>query len=275
LKNKEIKGVKMKLSEKDEFARDIVSEKEMVSATISICSDYGKRYEFKKPSFTYDYLYINDDGYVYGRVYNDIQKVWKEKKWNKETGKVYGSGDATYFNLVPVKQESDVDDIDVVNISESPKVCDGMWNGYYIEAIQEAYDLLVSDGYIPKYGTIEYKIIVIRDNLFTGTNHLNGDYKPLYIVDGKLSETPTSVGKEDFTVTEVKDNKYDRLISGKHNNSCVVDVYDVLKAFEVTNPALQHLIKKALCVGIRGHKDASEDLQDIIDSAVRAKELEK
>ena len=80
---------------------------------------------------------------------------------------------------------------------------------------------------------------------------------------------------EDFTVTEVKDNKYDRLISGENNNSCVVDVYDVLKAFEVTNPALQHLIKKALCVGTRGHKDASEDLQDIIDSAIRAKELEK
>ena len=52
------------------------------------------------------------------------------------------------------------------------------------------------------------------------------------------------------------------------------DVYDVLKAFEVTNPALQHLIKKALKVGKRGHKDIETDLQDIIDSAVRAKELE-
>ena len=52
------------------------------------------------------------------------------------------------------------------------------------------------------------------------------------------------------------------------------DVYDVLKAFEVTNPALQHLIKKALKVGNRGHKDIATDLQDIIDSAVRAKELE-
>ena len=81
--------------------------------------------------------------------------------------------------------------------------------------------------------------------------------------------------KEDFTVTEVKQNKYHRIINGKNGNSCIVDVYDVLKAFEVTNPALQHLIKKALCVGIRGHKDASEDLQDIIDSAIRAKELEK
>ena len=80
---------------------------------------------------------------------------------------------------------------------------------------------------------------------------------------------------EDFTVTEFKQNKYDRIIKGKDSNSCIVDVYDVLKAFEVTNPALQHLVKKALCVGIRGHKDTSEDLQDIIDSAIRAKELEK
>ena len=52
-----------------------------------------------------------------------------------------------------------------------------------------------------------------------------------------------------------------------------VDVYDVLSAFNVTNPALQHLIKKALAVGQRGHKDEGEDYQDIIDSAKRAKEL--
>lgn len=52
-----------------------------------------------------------------------------------------------------------------------------------------------------------------------------------------------------------------------------VDVYDVLQAFNVTNPALQHLIKKALAVGQRGHKDAAEDYQDVIDSAKRAKDL--
>lgn len=64
-------------------------------------------------------------------------------------------------------------------------------------------------------------------------------------------------------------NKYQREIKP----GVFVDVYDVLKAFDVTNPALQHLVKKALAVGQRGHKDAAEDLQDIIDSAVRAKEL--
>lgn len=64
------------------------------------------------------------------------------------------------------------------------------------------------------------------------------------------------------------ENKYHRKLKGRE-----VDVYDVLKAFEVTCPALQHLIKKALCVGIRGHKDEAQDLQDIIDSAQRAMEL--
>lgn len=52
------------------------------------------------------------------------------------------------------------------------------------------------------------------------------------------------------------------------------DVYDVLMAWNVTNPALQHLIKKALQAGDRGHKSREQDLQDIIDSAIRAKELE-
>ena len=73
-----------------------------------------------------------------------------------------------------------------------------------------------------------------------------------------------------YRVVEAKEetkaaNKYDTPIG---------DVYDVLKAFNVTNPALQHLIKKALKVGKRGHKDIETDLQDIIDSAVRAKQLE-
>ncbi len=52
-----------------------------------------------------------------------------------------------------------------------------------------------------------------------------------------------------------------------------VDVYDVLKAFDVTCPALQHLIKKALKAGNRGHKTTAEDLADIVASAKRAEEM--
>lgn len=73
--------------------------------------------------------------------------------------------------------------------------------------------------------------------------------------------------------------KYQKLIRGKDIDgrvaSVVVDVYDVLTAWEVQNPALQHLIKKALQPGARGHKDLVSDLKDIIASAQRALELEQ
>lgn len=54
-----------------------------------------------------------------------------------------------------------------------------------------------------------------------------------------------------------------------------VDVYDVLHAFSVTNSALQHLIKKALAPGQRGHKDRATDMDEIVQSAIRARELEQ
>lgn len=66
--------------------------------------------------------------------------------------------------------------------------------------------------------------------------------------------------------------------NSKYTRQCkgvTIDVYDVLQAFEVTNPALQHLVKKALCAGLRGHKDRQQDLNEILESAKRAIELEK
>jgi len=77
-----------------------------------------------------------------------------------------------------------------------------------------------------------------------------------------------SVLDESIKEEDKPKNKYHRDLKG-----VTVDVYDVLKAFEVTDPALQHLIKKALCAGLRGHKNKDQDLQDILDSAKRAVEL--
>lgn len=67
-------------------------------------------------------------------------------------------------------------------------------------------------------------------------------------------------------------NKYQRTVVNKHG-SLVIDVYDVLDAWGVTNPALAHMIKKALQPGERGHKDAHEDYADIVASAKRAQEV--
>jgi len=69
-------------------------------------------------------------------------------------------------------------------------------------------------------------------------------------------------------------NKYLRVIS-KGNTSLMVDVYDILKAFNVTCPATQHAIKKLLMPGMRGHKDTTADLTEALVSIERAIEMAK
>lgn len=54
-----------------------------------------------------------------------------------------------------------------------------------------------------------------------------------------------------------------------------VDVYDVLHSFNVTNPAIQHAIKKLLKGGERGYKDKEQDYQEAINSIKRGIELNK
>ncbi len=53
-----------------------------------------------------------------------------------------------------------------------------------------------------------------------------------------------------------------------------VDVYRVLVLFGVTNPCLQHAIKKLLCAGQRGVKDELKDVQEAIASLLRYLEMQ-
>lgn len=53
-----------------------------------------------------------------------------------------------------------------------------------------------------------------------------------------------------------------------------VDVYDILCAFDVANPAIAHAIKKLLCPGTRGHKSRRQDLLEAQIALARAIELE-
>lgn len=55
-----------------------------------------------------------------------------------------------------------------------------------------------------------------------------------------------------------------------------IDVYIVLKLFNVTDPAIQHAAKKLLVAGGRGAgKDMSKDIQEAIDSLKRYQEIER
>lgn len=52
-----------------------------------------------------------------------------------------------------------------------------------------------------------------------------------------------------------------------------VDVYRTIKMFDVTDPCLQHAVKKLLVTGGRGFKDIETDVQDVIDTLERWKEM--
>lgn len=68
-------------------------------------------------------------------------------------------------------------------------------------------------------------------------------------------------------------SKYNRQIVGLDGRVTTIDVYRVLDAFQVIDPATQHAIKKMLCTGLRGHKDYLTDIDDSIESLQKAKEL--
>ena len=52
-----------------------------------------------------------------------------------------------------------------------------------------------------------------------------------------------------------------------------VDVYRVLLLYGVTDPCLQHAIKKLLCAGDRGAKDIEQDVQEAIDTLGRWQDM--
>ena len=66
---------------------------------------------------------------------------------------------------------------------------------------------------------------------------------------------------------EVKVNKYNKTM----RNGVRIDVYEVLDAFGVDNPAMAHAVKKILCAGQRGYKDYEQDIDEAMQSLERAK----
>ncbi|MNQ21493.1 hypothetical protein D3C85_346150 [compost metagenome] len=55
----------------------------------------------------------------------------------------------------------------------------------------------------------------------------------------------------------------------------VVDVYRVLDLFKVTDPCIQHAVKKLLVSGGRGYKEQDKDIQEAIDTLERWKEMQE
>lgn len=117
-----------------------------------------------------------------------------------------------------------------------------------------------------------YEVNAIGNLVYNTINFSYDEFGSFYLCTDvymlKGGDISLTCDADQFQEANKSKNKYNRQCKG-----VTIDVYDVLKAFEVTDPALQHLIKKALCAGLRGHKNKEQDLVDIFDSAKRALEL--
>jgi hypothetical protein len=110
---------------------------------------------------------------------------------------------------------------------------------------------------------------------FKGFNNIHLDHDVYYCKDE--NDIPRTVWDDGnyATITKSKSNLKQTPPSKYHVecNGQMIDVYDVLKAFNVVNPATQHAIKKLLKGGQRGFKDVDKDYKEAIESIKRAIEL--
>ena len=117
-----------------------------------------------------------------------------------------------------------------------------------------------------------YQLDVVGKNTYGSRSRESGEsdtsYRQ-YLMNFKINQSK-SLNDQYAEIEQVRKHRhYFKDVS----NIAEIDVYAVLKLFDVTDPCLQHIVKKALCAGKRGHKDMMEDLQNIVDTAIRAVEL--
>ena len=127
-----------------------------------------------------------------------------------------------------------------------------------------------------KAGVLE--CIAERDGEFIVSNaeygyHVNSHGETLYSDNYKDYNLQYSCTKEGTPILDeaAKHSHYFKDVSKLEK----IDVYTILSLYEVTDPCIQHAVKKLLCTGKRGHKDFLKDVQDSIDSLVRCIELNK
>lgn len=71
-------------------------------------------------------------------------------------------------------------------------------------------------------------------------------------------------------IDEVSPNKYLR-----NYPYDTIDIYRILQVYEVTDPCIQHAVKKLLCAGQRGYKEVEKDIDEAIQSMERWKQMRK
>lgn len=150
---------------------------------------------------------------------------------------------------------------------------------------KEAQDLFFELGYVwtdTKCQTqMKYTIPVIYSSFEDGDlccdkNDVNHNHKEITLPELRdlvVLKRNSKVSQVEYDYKEISQEykHYKKDVSNLNS----IDVYRVLKLFDVKDPALQHAVKKILCAGDRGTKDKVQDIQEAIASLNRFLEMIK
>lgn len=137
------------------------------------------------------------------------------------------------------------------------------------DELQSRLDCLLSNVHSAgdRINTLEEHVKVV-DAENKRLSELNAD------LDEENSSLLSAMNEQQFPVTPSNQPLFPHYFRAVPNASHV-DVYWVLKAWDVTDPCVQHAIKKLMAAGMRGAKDKMKDLKEARDSITRALELEE
>ncbi len=249
-------------------AKEITIEqlKDMVILNQNDSNDANVHQEGDVPCL-YD-LYLTNDKELY--FYHCGKEKWILSNLNN---------DEDYYKLLkPIQKEKNVKEflnpdqgykLVCCEVGETPipnswiKIPDGANSAYFYsgsKSIEFYKKDLYFDGYYLKW-------------FYCDTSTITGDLvwqrEKVEVEDKKLDIKKVMGEAEMFDASNREHGHYYKDVSGLN----IIDPYMVLKLFNVTDPCLQHIVKKALVAGGRGYKDLERDLKDIHDTSKRALEI--
>lgn len=130
-----------------------------------------------------------------------------------------------------------------------------------LDWLRATYDDMRDEYNAPSH---EMDVGAMLDVVSTELHNLQNDY---IMMVKELQDTP-------IRVTPSNQTKFPHYFIPVPENTTHLDIYWFLKAWNVTDPCVQHAIKKLFCAGQRGVKDNTKDYNEAIDSIKRAIELE-
>lgn len=90
--------------------------------------------------------------------------------------------------------------------------------------------------------------------------------------NGEYVNFPTPIQKI-YSSKEMKETRKHNHYFKDVSDLDTIDVYRVLALFNVTDPCLQHAVKKLLVAGGRGAKDITKDVKEAVDTCNRFLEM--